>query len=299
MGGLGAGRLLLAELHQPTAETATDAAPGAMVAQLTEPQRVLLDHVQLRAVDWPLFSGNPLPQEMIQGRLHNCPLGATLMAMAQATPDAITSMISLVPGTVQYRVATDPPGTYPHQTDRSFTVRFRGGSPQRVTNMLYFWNERPAYAHSFSNIGWMCFIEKAYAVLRGNNSYQVLNEGAGTTMPAPSTNDVFEDLAGPFILAHMESNQLFQGGTALELTDQLLRQTLQRADDRPTVAASRGDLPEGRPVERSHSYAVLDFRAGRVQLRNPRGGQGASFSQSLSEFRQSFAAAFQAAGDGG
>jgi hypothetical protein len=298
-GGYGPGPVLLAELAQPTADTATDAQPGAAVVQLTEPEPVFGHPAQLQEVTLPLFTGSPSvprPGDVKQGALNNCPLAAILVAMAHATSAVLSGMITEQAATVQSRRRSDPAGQYPYQSSRLYRVQFRSGSLQTVSSMLYYAWGRVAYAHSDAGVGWMSFIEKAYAVFRGSNSYNGLNT-ATQVGPPPSANRVIEDLAGPPDIADLVGNRMFVHGSAdVALTNQNLRQMLARADGRATIAASPAQgIPTGIGILHNHTYAVLDVnRQGRVLLRNPHGGQGASVDLSLSDFRQAFIAVLQA-----
>ena len=72
----------------------------------------------------------------------------------------------------------------------------------------------------------MSYIEKAYAVFRGANSYNRLNT---TTQlgEAPTVNRVMEDLAGPFDFADIGEGRLYRSGAdSAPLSDAVLRDVL-------------------------------------------------------------------------
>jgi hypothetical protein len=146
----------------------------------------------------------------------------------------------------------------------------------------------------------MAYIEKAYAVWKGRNSYELLaqigaQQGdrlAGTR--APDTREVFADLAGSWMMAHLETTTLYRdSGESSGMTSAGLQRILGRAGERPTIGATRPEITREGGVEPHHSYAVTGFRRGVVSLRNPRGGPGAGFEIPFDRFEQLFAAVVQ------
>jgi len=195
---------------------------------------------------------------------------------------------------VRSRRRSDPPDSVPYRTDRLYTVQFLGGHPIQVSSFLYYTAGVMAYAHSPEDRAtWMSYIEKAYAVFRGNGSYNRLNT---TTQlgQAPSLNQVMEDLAGPYDFADLAENLMYRHNSdSVALTDADLRQMLAQADQRVTVAGSRETgIPES--VVASHAYTVLDRRGNTVYLRNPQGGTDAAMTFSFNEFKTIFRAVLQA-----
>lgn len=296
-GRIGGGRVLLAEAGQPVSDTATDAQPAAPPAVIREPRAAMLDTVRLEAVQNPLFGASgPQPGDVVQGRLHNCPIGATLIALAHATPATVREMITEIPGDVQYRYEAGgqlETGT----ASMSYSVRLTTGAPERVTNMLYVGHAGIAYTHTVNHTGWVSFIEKGYAATlpHGYASLSHANTGANG---APETRDAFMALAGRCDMAYLAEGDLRFISHDLQdqpLTDTILQRMFRQARRRPTIAASRERIPSGVQVEPSHSYGVLGFAASQVRLRNPRGGTAAEIRLTRDQFRSAFIAMYQAA----
>jgi len=296
--GLGSsGAVLVAEAAAPASDVATDAGPAASVVELIEPEPAFGQAVALQDVNLPLFVGGqsvPATDDMMQGALNNCPVAAILAALAHVAPESLAGMISRSTADVRSRRRSDPAGGTPYRTDRLYTVQFRAGNPVQLSSFLYYTAGAIAYAHSPDDrASWMSYIEKAYAVFRGGNSYNRLN--TTTQMgEAPTVNRVMEDLAGPFDYADMEENLIYRSGfDPVPLTDAILREMLGQAGQRVTVAGSAvSGVPEN--VVRNHAYTVLGRRRNTVTLRNPQGGTGAEVTFSFDEFKSVFRAMLQA-----
>lgn len=299
------GRILLAQAGPAPVVVVPSPQPSVAPIELIEPDPVFRHAVTLREFVGPLLGGQnvPAPEDVIQGLIGNCPIAAVLVAMAHATPSAITGMITERTAVVRSRRRSDPAGQFPWRTNRLYTVQFRRGSPARISTLLYHDSTGGLiYAHSPNGVGWVSYMEKAYAVFRGANSYNRLNDTTSLAQP-PSANQVMEDLAGPFDLVDLAGDRVYpHNAPDVALTTQHLRQVLTRAGQRPkrpTIASTPpGATPPGATIFRNHSYAVLGFRRGRVQLRNPHGGTGAEVSLSLGDFRQQFIAVLQASAAG-
>ncbi len=288
-------RPLLAQLtpdEEP--ETATDATAAGGEVRLVEPSAVSGQPTALVDYDIPLFSGQgtPLATEVVQGNLDNCPVAATLAALAHARPEVIQNMLSERYARVRSRVAGDPQGRYPHESDRLVTVRLPGAQPVQVSGLLWRMWGAIAYAHSpEGTVSWMSYIEKAYAS-QFSGGYQTLSQVGAEAPGVPDTREIFAALTGSWLLVHLVENTLYRAdGSADSLDPRGLARLLGAAQAHPTIAASRSGLPPGGLIEANHSYAVLGFRGGAVQLLNPRGGPRVQLD--LGAFREAFQAVVQ------
>ncbi len=290
-------RTLLAQLTpEESPETATDATAPESEIRLVEPSAVPGQPTALEDYDFPLFGsqGTPTAEDVVQGNLDNCPVAATLAALAHARPEVIQNMLSEQHARVRSRVHGDPQGRYPHESRRLITVRLPGGQPVRVSGLLWRMWGNVAYARSASgSISWMSYIEKAYAS-QFSGGYQTLARVGEEAPGIPDTREVFAALTGSWMMAYLVEDTLFHAdGAADALRAGTLEELLARARARPTIAASRNELPPEGRIEANHSYAVLGFRRGAVQLRNPRGGPHATFQIPFELFRQAFQAVLQ------
>jgi Calpain family cysteine protease len=267
--------------------------PGGI---LIEPEPLARSRAVLRNVSFPLFhSGKkPKPEDVVQGELANCPLAALLVAMAQATPDAITNMISEFPAQVVSARWSDKDNPQAFlRTNRLFLVRFRN-HPEWVTAPLYVYDPSDrAYASSPNSTGWMSYIEKGYATWKGNRSYNNLNDRSS----GPDANTVMEDLVGPPDVADLVNKKLFKAGQETPLTDPLLTDMLNKGSRFPTIAGTLDTNIPVKDIVAHHMYAVLGFAQGQVQLRNPWNDPsktfGQNFSLSVADFKKSFVGVLQ------
>lgn len=270
---------------------------GAAIVELIEPEPVFGQSAALQNVNLPLFAGEqnaPVPEDMVQGNLNNCPVAAILAALAHVEPETVAGMIARSTAEVRSRRRSDPPDSLPYRTDRLYTVQFLGGHPVQVSSFLYYTGGAIAYARSPEDrAAWMSYIEKAYAVFRGGGSYNRLNTTTQLGQP-PSLNQVMEDLAGPYDFADIAENLMYRHHSdSVALTDADLRQMLARANHRATVAGSRDDgIPES--FVPGHAYTVLGRTGNSVSLRNPQGGPDAAVTLSFNEFKTIFRAVLQA-----
>lgn len=290
------GAVLVAEAEAGAA--ATDAGPAGATVELVEPEPVFGQPATLQDVDLPLFAGAPgLPsvEDVVQGSLDNCPVAAILAALAHVAASSVAGIVQRSTADVRSRRSSDPPESFPYASSHLYTVQFRAGSPVQVSSFLYYTQGGIAYAHSPEDrASWMSYIEKAYAVFRGGNSYNRL--GRTTQMgEAPTVNRVMEDLAGPYDFADLVDSLMYRSGAeSAALTDAGLREMLGRADQRVTVAGSLGSgLPAN--VVPNHAYTVLDRSRNSILLRNPQGGPRAEVSFAFEEFKSIFRAVLQAA----
>jgi hypothetical protein len=292
------GTVLVAEAGAPVSDVVTDAGSAASVVELVEPEPVFGQPAALHAVNLPLFAGDPgvpAAEDVMQGALDNCPVAAILAALAHVSPESVGGMIARSTADVRSRRRSDPHDSFPYRTDRLYTVQFRGGHPVQVSSFLYYTGGAIAYAHSPDDrAAWMSYIEKAYAVFRGGDSYNQLGR-ATQAGQALTTNTIMEDLAGPYDFADMEENRLYRSGSeSAPLSDAVLRDMLAQAGHKATIAASAGSgVPEN--VVPNHAYTVLGRSRNTVSLRNPQGGSDAVVTFSFDQFKTIFRAVLQAA----
>lgn len=301
-GRIGGGRALFAQAGQLAPDdTATDATMVPAHVLPEEPPPALFDTVRLGVCELPLFArGGPQPEDVIQGRLNNCPVGATLMALAHTTPVTITGMITPLEDSAG-ESESEEEGASAAAAIRRYRVSLPAHAPVEITNRLYFTGEsltarNIAYTRSSNNTTWMSFIEKAYAVTLRRGYVTLSLVGAGDP-GIPDTRDVFTAIAGSCETGVFggDGNQFYSSsGELTPLSSRQLRIMFRQARHRATIAATRSDTRG--PVEASHSYTMLGFAGGQVHLRNPRGGPQAVVSLTEEQFQQYFFAIIQAAG---
>lgn len=272
--------------------------PTLPTVKIVEPEPTHSEYV-LRPENTPLFNGTPKPDEVIQGELAVCPLAAVLVAVAHANPQLLQTMVSKpTPATVVSTLASD--AKFRLVSNAVMTVQFRNVKPIEISTLLYYeslGDEDQAvwqipYAFSDKGVSWVSFIEKAYAVLRGKNSYATLNVNRQLV-----ANDVMRDVVGPFIFVDLSRDRIFtptgKDNKEEELSDKRLEILLKAAKQHPTVAASRDKVASSTTVA-NHGYGVLGFDGKKVYLRNPHGGTDANVSLSLAELKKNFEAVLQA-----
>lgn len=182
----------------------------------------------------------PAYQNVRQGDLFNCPLPATLAAMAFTKKLTTTITIREL-----RRTAYSKQGDEEIKVDRYFEVTFPDKTTLRVTD--YFWGSgscQLAYAKSKPKKGtakelWVALIEKAFVKHRASNSYnEVVDAEKG-----PDINTVYETLTGDVanvtIPAHTEDEQL--------------KELIKKAKTTPMIARYPG---EG-DANTAHGYALL------------------------------------------
>ncbi len=232
------------------------------------------------------YSGKPIvilpPEfsEVRQGRTGNCPVVATLAALAHAAPDRIRQMIATTSAIVRAQVIdtskTTPSRRQVVEETVLYKVRFAIGDPVEVSGLLWSRGGELEYASSTRDALWPGIIEKGYVVAHGGNSYQTIS--ASLTPHEAMTN-----MLGPV-------EELFLADKPRNLTD-----LLKRAPSRPTIADTWTDLPRDLNVPAGiigfHTYAVLDVRGGNVSVFDPR--DGAVVSVPLATFKRAFESVVQ------
>lgn len=264
---------------------------------LVEPGAVLrVTPATLRAVALPLFGGQgPRPHEVIQGQVANSPLAVVLVAMAHARPQMLCDMITEHRAAVFSRLVSDARCRW--WTDRLYAVQFRRHAPVRLSSLLYHSADGLLmYARTPNGVGWVSFIEKAYAVLRGSNSYNGLNDTTPLHQP-PSADQVMDDLVGPHDGLDLGHNRVFfRNGQERTLTPGHLQHIVEQAGRMPTIAVALDtDVPVPGIVAR-HGYGVLGVvgTSNMVRLYHPHGGPDAHVVLSLTDFGRAFKAVLQA-----
>lgn len=253
----------------------------------------------LRAVALPLFGGQgPRPHEVIQGQGGNSSLAAVLVAMAHARPQMLCDMITERRAAVCSRLASDARCRW--WTDRLYAVQFRHHAPVRLSSLLYHSADgRLMYASTPNGVGWASFIEKAYAVLRGNNSYNELNDTTPLHQP-PSATQVMDDLVGPHDVFDLGHNRVFfHNGQAGALTPGDLQHVVERAGRLPTIAVALDTHVPVPGIMARHGYGVLGVTgsSNMVRLCHPSGGPDAQVVFSLTDFGRAFKVVLQATSD--
>ena len=274
--------------------------PIAPPGIITEPEPLFKSRAVLKNVPFSLFDsgGKPSPGDVTQGELANCPLAALLVAISHTAPGTITSMISEFPA---HAFSARRGDQVAFVTNRIFLVRFRKRTLWVTTPLYVYGTADRAYAHSPNGTAWMSYIEKGYAIWKGGSpdtlsfpgSYANLND----TSSGPDVNTVMEDLVGPPDIADLANKKVFKGGQEVTLTDALLIQMLTNGSRFPTVAGTLDANIPVKDIAAHHTYAVLGFAGGQVQLRNPWNDPsktfGQAFSLSLTDFKRSFSAVLQ------
>jgi hypothetical protein len=229
----------------------------------------------LKNVITPLFDGDPKAEDVMQGYIQNCELAAVLVAIAHTTPTLLTNMISEQTTDVVSKDKFEEKVSV--KTDKLLTVQFRKGNPVEMSRLLYHnkGNEL-VYAKSSRGVSWVSFLEKAYAVLRGGNSYNGLNDTTTLNGP-PAPDKVMNDVVGDLEFA-----------VPAKTKDKDLLAMFASARKHPTIAASNAELPEESPIVGSHGYAVMGVKGKTVLLRNPWGGKDANKEISIADFKSSF-----------
>jgi Calpain family cysteine protease len=232
------------------------------------------------------YSGKPiviLPpkySEVRQGRTGNCPVVATLAALAHAAPDRIIPMLTTTSASVRAQVI-DTGHTTPTRRPVVietvlYKVRFAKGDPVEVSGLLWTRGGELEYASSTRGALWPGLFEKAFVVAHGGNSYQTIS--ASVTPHEAMTN-----MLG-------EVNELFLAEKPRNLTG-----LLKRAPSRPTIADTLTNLPLDLKVPAGiigfHTYAVLNFDGSNVRVFDPL--DGAVISVPLDTFKRAFESVVQ------
>ena len=214
------------------------------------------------------YSGKPiviLPpkySEVRQGRTGNCPVVATLAALAHAAPDRIIPMLTTSSATVRAQVIDTGQTT---ATARPvlietvlYKVRFAKGAPVEVSGLLWTRDSELEYASSTRGALWPGIFEKAFVVAHGGNSYQTIS--ASVTPHEAMTN----------MLGAVD--EVFLAERPGSVTG-----LLKRAPSRPTIADTWTNLPLNLKVPAGiigfHTYAVLNFDGSNVSVFDPLDGE--------------------------
>lgn len=262
-------------------------------SSLIEPEPVLMHRFELKSFNPPAHPLVVRAADVVQGQIAACPIAAVMVATAHARPDRIQALLGPPQAGVVLSKRRDDE-IFRFWSSTTYQVRFRRGPATTVTPVVYYDDRQVAYARTQDAPGWPSLVEKAYAIWRGGNSYNGLNQGT-TLGPPPDAQMVLEDLSGPSDMADIIGGRFFpNASTERALTDTDLSGMANRGSRRPTIA---GSLLHGttRGVVSNHAYAVLRWRNGRVVLRNPWGGPGAEVTLTLTEIRANFRALWQAA----
>ena len=212
---------------------------------------------RLELLDAPSIPAKFVPkyQDVVQGRINACYVAAVIASLAYTRVKAIQRMMG--PARQAYVVSKRGSDQILHWTKYLYDVKFPGNPKAiRISGRFYHTsNDGLAYAGTPDGAGWPSFLEKAYAVWRGGNSYQRLDDNS-----APTLNTVVNDLIGKYDFGDLTKNRLItHTGGERTLGDAGLVRLLSSAPQRPTVAASL-DLNVPDPIVADHGYAVLNQR---------------------------------------
>ncbi|MFF0527807.1 hypothetical protein ACFYT3_05405 [Nocardia amikacinitolerans] len=261
---------------------------------IIEPEPLLGDHVRLRSVEPPTHPLVVRYTDVVQGRIANCPIAAVMAATAHARPDRTRRLLGEPQVGDVWSIRRHPDAIF-HWSTVTYHVRFTSGAAKTVTPVLYHRGDKVAYARTPNGPGWPSIVEKAYAIWKGLNKYQNLEEDSGLR-PGPDAQTVLNDLVGPSDMAHIAGGTLFhaQGGQA-RLTDEHLIDIARQARHRPTIA---GSVEHGAAngIISNHAYAVLrwDRAAQRVVMRNSAEYGVADPRLTIAQLRANFQAVWQA-----
>lgn len=264
-----------------------------MTIVVVEPEPVARQRLTLRAVQLTLPQ-RFRKEDVVQGQVAACPIAAAMVAIAHAKPGLLRQILGQ-PQRGDYCSKRRQDSDCQFRLHTVLAVRFlRHRQPIRVTPVLYFDGRQPAYAHTPEGPGWPSYIEKAYAIWRGRNSYSRLDQRMGL-MPPPGPRKILQDLVGPTDMAHFASNRFYPAtGFDSPLSDRIVLRLLRRTQRRPTIAATLTEGAEHFGLISNHAYAVLRYHAHRVQIRNPWGDSSAERWIRMRDFKRAFQAMLQA-----
>lgn len=264
--------------------------------ELIEPDPVFRDKARLKTVKTAPDASAPKAQDVVQGAIANCPIAATMTALAHATPKKVTAMLGPA-NKVNVLSKRRNEDKFSHKSSFCYSVKFHGNSKKvQISPVLYFAGSDVQYAGSPGGVGWPSYIEKAYAVWRGRGSYSRL-EGESSLVDPPSANQVMKDCVGRIDYVDLENSHFYpdKGGDE-PLKVRKLVDLLGKAASQPTIAASHPNNAKKYKIINFHGYAVMRItKKSMVHLRNPHGGSGADVQISLKDFQSAFIAVLQAA----
>jgi hypothetical protein len=230
----------------------------------------------------PIVFIPPEVDEVRQGRTGNCPVLATLAALAHAARYRVKNMISTrgAKVTAQVTDTSQPtPGNPLTITEETvlYKVRFAKGDPVEVSGLLWTRRGKPEYALSTRDALWPSIIEKGYVVEHGGNSYQRI---FGSVTP----HEAMTNMLGPV-------NELLLKNNPGNLIDML-----RNAPIKPTIADTWLNLPANLKVPAGiigfHTYAVLNYSKSKgVRVYNVL--DGAKPDVPIATFRQAFESVIQ------
>jgi hypothetical protein len=243
-----------------------------------EPTSSWNDELQMRDFsDQKLIEDSPLVTDVRQGETGNCPLIATLAALAYADPGRISRMVRRSDADVRSNVIDTSqtlPSVYlkpPPKSKHLYEVVFADGEPIQVSGLLWHRNDAIKFGTSARGDLWPSILEKAFVFGHGANSYGAI---FGSLIPF----DVMTTVLGPtsdIVLAKPQG----------------LEKMLKRAKQKPTIADTLTVLPAEVAVPPGiigfHTYAVLGIdKSGRVKVYNPL--DGATIEVPIKTFRRVF-----------
>jgi hypothetical protein len=265
-----------------------------------DPSRHSRRNLQLRGTNRIAAPLRPSMTDVVQGNLAGCPVVATLAALAHTRPTQLASMLGAPVSGDVFSGRRDPNALLAPWTDHYYDVTFPGNTATiRISGAVYHHSGGVEYASTPAGAGWPSLLEKAYATWRGRGSYERLDLRSLHTVPGP--DKVMCDLVGAYDMADIAGSHWYEDVScrnrkaekdrALDRRRDMIA-LAGRANRRPTVAASRQTTRHG--TVDNHAYAVLGYRGGRIRLRNPHGGSGATVGLTVNEFLADFAAVYQA-----
>lgn len=237
----------------------------------------------------PLFEAADIDWKSVrQQRILNCPLPATLAALARVCPKKTRGMIRFVLNEPYKSTLGSRRGSGPHVLRVSF-----GGARKTVTISPRLHYRRPRNRNDridsrdprnlrfakAADGAWISYIEKAYLALRGYDEYDDLSADSGV---APTIQRVFFDVAGSFDQIDTASargrrhvtldirNPRTMTGRPGKHSASFLNRFLSRAAKKPTIAGTWGNPAT---LIGSHTYVVLNVSGQLVHVREfMRGG---------------------------
>lgn len=230
-----------------------------------------------------LITSAPVIDDVRQGHTGNCPLIATLAALAHAHPNKVQRMVARRNAEVSARVIdTNQTAHEYHElhywSPFLFEVVFAAGIPIFVSG--YLWHRGGVLEYGRSERGdlWPSILEKAFVVEHGGNSYGKI---FGSLIPFEVMNTVL----GP-------SREVIARGAS----EAALEEILKKASKKPTIADTFTNLPPRVRVPNGiigfHTYAVRGMKGQTVQVYNPLDGQ--TIDISLATFQRVFETVVQA-----
>jgi hypothetical protein len=241
---------------------------------------------RLGVVNWRLSKGDPIPEDVKQGGLPNCPVGAILAALAHTTVGkkylngmvdeyrnvAIKTTVSKEIVAAVESTTNDDPDYKPQArellSNRYFTVSLWKGEIPDTFYIEYTdgADTTPVFMGSPNEVLWPAVIEKACAFHYG--SYKELGNYKKHTV-----NEHWQLLMG----APPQGFDV-RSSTSVDA----IREAADKAGTVPTIAASRDDAPK---VTKEHGFAVLGMAGSQVELYNP---YATTIRVSPEEFRDNF-----------